>query len=165
MKTFCLFFWLAVCPALMAETVMVSIGGEGLADQADPGYRVCFLALESGVMDAFFDAGNIVFNDSEFRGSQDERYRTVRVAREGGASMLLLVRCVYNPDGARDWKTGDGAPVGLPEKIFLEYVRVSDFGVVRKLELAPSPRDAARHPAIERYYIVLGRKAAENLLK
>ncbi|MDR1625510.1 MAG: hypothetical protein LBT33_03135 [Spirochaetia bacterium] len=164
MKIFCLFFGLLVCPCLAAETLMVSVGAEGLAGQPDPGRRVCFLALESGLMDVFFDAGKIVFNDEGFRDSED-RYRTVRVAREGGASAVLFVNCVYSPDSPMKWKTGDGDSAGLPERIVLEYVLVQDFATVKKLEITPSPEDAARHPAIERYYFVLGKEAAENILK
>ena len=141
---------------------MVSVGEQGLAE-TDAGYRFCLSAIESGVMDIFFDAGHVIFNDEEFRRSED-RYRTVRVAREGGASKVLFVDCIYTADADRDKKTEDGKAVSLPQKIILSYVHVKDFTVVRTKELVPSAVDAEKYPFIENYYAVLGRSAAKSIL-
>jgi hypothetical protein len=163
MKTFCFgacFVLLAFFAA--AETVMVSVGQQGLA-VPDAGYRFCLSAVESGLMDVFFDAGHVVFNDEEFRSSED-RFRTVRLARDGGASAVLFVDCVYDSAAARDKKTENGMDVSLPQKIVLSYVRTEDFTVVRESEVRPSARDAEKYPFIENYYALLGRAAAKSIL-
>jgi hypothetical protein len=164
MRTFYLTACLFLCPFLLAgETVMVSVGQEGLTPGIDEGYRFCLSAIESGAMDAFFDAGHIIFNDEGLRTSQD-RYRAVRVARDGGASAVLFIDCLYSPGAARNAKTQNGAEVSLPEKIVLSYVRVKDFTVIRVEEFFPSAKDAADYPFIEKYYALLGRSAVKIIL-
>jgi hypothetical protein len=164
MKTLCLVLALILCPCLMmAETIMVSVGEQGLPGEPDAAYRFCFSALESGVMDVFFNAGHIVFNDEAFRTKEDQ-YRTVSLAREGGASMVLFINCLYNPGDIKDKKTEDGAVVSLPHTIVLEYIKTSDFSVIKKARFTPSLKDAADFGHIEDYYALLGKKAAESIL-
>jgi hypothetical protein len=164
MKTFLALLVLLAAPAaLMAETVMVSVGGVGLGEDPGAGYRFCFSAIESGIMDSFFDAGHIIFNDGDFRSSEDF-FKTVRVARDGGAHKILFVDCVYADGGAKNKKTQDGMEVSLPQKIVLSYVRASDSVVLKKVEVRISEKDAEKYPFAEDYYALLGRKAAESLL-
>jgi hypothetical protein len=164
MKTVCFTVCLLLCSFLLAaETIMVSVGEEGLSPELEAGYRFCLSAIESGAMDAFFDAGHIIFNDEGLRTSED-RYRAVRVARDGGASAVLFIDCLYRPDAAKDKKVQNGATVSLPEKIVVSYVRVEDFAVIRTKELFPSEKDAAEHPLIENYYALLGRSAVKIIL-
>jgi hypothetical protein len=164
MKKLCLILALGLCPGIvMAETVMVSVGGQGLSGEPDAAYRFCFSALESGIMDVFFNAGHIIFNDDNFR-TEEDQYRTVRLAREGGASAVLFVDCLYNPGDIKDKNTEDGAVVTLPNTIVLSYVRTSDFGVIKKERFEPSAKDAGDFGHIEDYYALLGRKAAESIL-
>jgi hypothetical protein len=163
MKTFCLAVCLFLCPFLLiSETIMVSVGEEGLPAGIEGGYRFCLSAIESGAMDAFFDAGHIIFNDEEFRTSED-RFRTVRLAREGGASTVLFIDCVYGPEAPRDRKTQSGAEVSLPQKIVLSYVRVKDFTVIRRKEILPSGKEAGDYPLVENYYAFLGRIAVKAI--
>jgi hypothetical protein len=148
----------------MAETVMVSIGEQGLQGEPDAGFRFCFSAIESGVMDVFFNAGHIIFNDENFRTSEDQ-YRTVRIAREGGAVSVLFIDCIYDPDSRKAWQTADSMPVSIPRRIVLKYIKTGDFGVSKSMEIAPSQTEAAKYSAIEDYYALLGKKAAESILK
>ena len=153
---------LAAPSFLMAETVMVSIGGMGLPDDPCRGYNFCFSAIESGIMDAFFDAGHIVFNDDGFRSSEDF-YRTVLLAREGGAQTVVFIDCFFEANVEQDKRTQAGQVVSLPQKIVISYVRASDAAVIRKAELLPSETDAQKFPFIEDYYALLGRKVFDSL--
>lgn len=156
-------FLLAAPILLMAETVMISVGSKGLPPEPGAGYKFCFSAVESGLMDAFFDAGHIVFNDDNFR-STDDFYRTVRLARDGGANSVLFVDCVYEAGAEKTRKTQDGIEVSLPRKIVMSYVRASDSMVIRKAEMQVSGSEAEKFPFIEDYYALLGRRAAKSIL-
>ncbi len=88
-----------------AETVMVSVRDEsGFTDEdylAASRYELT--AVEDGIMEAFFDAGHIVFNlgDYEhFDGADIQRRYTVRTAaREGGASYVVQLALLFERDG------------------------------------------------------------------
>lgn len=88
-----------------AETVMVSVHDEsGFTDEdylAASRYQLT--AVEDGIMEAFFDAGHIVFNlgDYEhFDGADIQRRYTVRTAaREGGASYVVQLALLFERDG------------------------------------------------------------------
>ena len=88
-----------------SETVMVSVRDEsGFTDEdylAASRYQLT--AVEDGIMEAFFDAGHIVFNlgDYEhFDGADIQRRYTVRTAaREGGASYVVQLALLFERDG------------------------------------------------------------------
>ena len=162
-KLLTIVFLLAAPVLLMAETVMVSVGGLGLPADPGAGYKFCFSAIESGVMDSYFNAGHIIFNDDNFRSSEDF-FRTVRLARDGGAHKVLFVDCVYAAGAAKNKRTQDGMEVSLPQKIVLSYVRASDSVILRKAEIQISEKDAEKYSFIEDYYALLGRKAAASFL-
>jgi len=118
---------LIAATAATAETVMVSVRDEtGITDEE---YRTAsryhLTAVEDGVMEAFFDAGHIVFNlgDYErFEGSEIQRRYTVRTAaEEGGASYVVQLALEFervDNSGLRPvrveyelWTVGSGEPV------------------------------------------------------
>jgi hypothetical protein len=164
MKTLAILLCLSVCPFfLSAETVMVSIGEEGLAGGGDGAYRYCFSALESGIMDKFFLAGHIVFNDEGFRSSPD-RQGTIRRALEGGAVFVLFVDCLYEPPALSVKTDLERAPVAAPQKIVISFIKTENQDGIWKGEFAPPPPDRADPLSIEEYYAHLGGRVADYVL-
>lgn len=118
---------LLVAASATAETVMVSVRDEtGITDdEYQNASRYHLTAVEDGVMEAFFDAGHIVFNlgDYErFDGSEIQRRYTVRTAaEEGGASYVVQLALEFervNESTLRPvrvdyelWRVGGGEPV------------------------------------------------------
>jgi hypothetical protein len=93
--------FLLFAAGVAAETVMISVQDE--TDIQDDDYRSAsryhLSAVEDGVMDAFFDAGHIVFNFGEYEQpageSMQRRYNMRKAARGGGASMVVQLSLVF----------------------------------------------------------------------
>lgn len=144
---FCAFFDAA------AETVMVSIGGGG--DGGDKTVRYSLSALEDGIMEAFFLADHIVFNDTGFRPVSD-RLPAIRRGREGGASLVLLVDAFFG--------TAPGEGETLPERLAYTYVTTAEQRLVASGEVKPEDGERSRNMSLEAYYAKLGERIARQVL-
>jgi hypothetical protein len=92
---------LFIAAGATAETVMISVQDD--TDIEDEDYRSVsryhLSAVEDGVMEAFFDAGHIVFNFGEYERPAGEtmqrRYDIRKAAKGGGASMVVQLSLVF----------------------------------------------------------------------
>jgi len=92
---------------LSADTVMLYLDrSKGQGDEKNSiGY------IEDGIMEAFFDAGHIIFNSSYHSLGESEEpeedpfgdYYVYRVAKSGGASYVLSVRLSFDEDIENQW--------------------------------------------------------------
>jgi hypothetical protein len=133
---------------------MVSVGDSGKGDEKIRGYYMS--ALEDGIMEEFFLAGHIVFNNgTSFSGTAPRKIRDISSAKEGGASRLLLIDIHFQ------WSGGTGP---VPEKVVYSFMSVSDQKSLTEGSFSAS--DLKRPPTMpmEEFCARLGKETARRVL-
>ncbi len=144
MRTFCVVMFALLCAALGAETVMVAVGRSRSPGEDEKTENFRLSAVEDGIMESFFLADTIVFNDGG-PVSPAQKPALMRRAREGGAGRLLLVEVFFSGalGGAAEGAgvlgvSGGGGAAGtetLPEKLRYSYYQVEDQRLLLSAEL------------------------------
>lgn len=136
-----------------AQTVMVYVSGEG---HFDP---YLFSAVEAGVMDAFFDAGIIVFNAGTYERVSDSdmqrQYWVRNTARQGGATHTVEV------DVELAVRPGEGPRFGGAT---FRLVRVEPASVLVGGRVLASEVDAAPNTAADQIGFRIGTEIARSAL-
>lgn len=140
---------------LAAETVMVSIREGEKGSGGDKTKRYCLSALEDGIMEEFFLAGHIVFNERLPSGGTSERLSVVRLAKEGGASRLVRVELFFQ-------NVGEG--IFRPERIEYSLFRVADQEILAEGGFPAREVERPAGMSVEEYCAGLGREIGRRLI-
>ncbi len=167
-----------LCASAGAETVMVAVGRGGPPPEDEKAEKFYLSAVEDGIMEEFFLADSIVFNDGGHP-SRTERLDVMRRAREGGATRLLFVETTFaeapaaagparTPSGERPDPAAPGAEAGkpapLPERLAYAYYHVAEQKLLLGGEVDAKTAWRGGEISPEKYCADLGRRIARLVL-
>jgi len=155
------FFLICMNGLLTAETVMIYTADQWSGPEERVGEDYVVFSLEDGLLETFFDAGHIVFNDyappMERQDGTDRNRPALRLARSGGADYLVEIAVSYLPEGE--------GKASLPESLDFRLSRVTDSRELASGNIGPSGDAAASGDDPREICRDLGRILGNRLLR